>query len=143
MEKKIELENVEISVVGGHASNADGVVSVGQSGTSDELMDRFVLVKFADKECINSGSDKNVNIERDFFVMDETERKFIIMSRIAVALRRKGLHCSVDIHPSDFCCLTVFLLTQGECEIIEKTESKKTTEAKLLDWWSAIENGVE
>ena len=144
MEKKIELENVEISVVGGHASNADGVVSVGQSGTSDELMDRFVVIKFGDKECSNFGSDEPIKIEMDSFAMDETERKFIIMSRIAVALRRKGLHCSVDIHDSDFCCLTVFLHAQGKCVIVEKTEfNNKPTESELLDWWSAIENGVE
>lgn len=88
--------------------------------------------------------EKKIELENVALIeMDETERKFIIMSRIAVALRRKGLHCSADIQSTDFCCLTVFLHTQGECEIIEKTESKKTTEAKLLDWWSAIENGVE
>lgn len=75
--------------------------------------------------------------------MDETERKFIIMSRIAVALRRKGLYCSVDIQASNFCFLTVFRHDKGGCVIVEKAESSNTTESELLDWWSAIENGVE
>lgn len=112
--------------------------------TTKEKLRGWVSVKFGDKEFSNFGSDDNVKIERDFFSMDETERKFIIMSRIAVALRRKGLHCSVTIQESNYCDLYAFLHTSdGECEVVEKVYSYSATEAELLDWWSAIENGVE
>lgn len=75
--------------------------------------------------------------------MDETERKFIIMSRIAVALRRKGLHCSVDIQPSNYCNIYVTKHDGDDCVIVARVSSYCATESELLDWWSAIENGVE
>lgn len=71
--------------------------------------------------------------------MSELERKFIIMSRIAVALNRKGLIVSVTII-DDFCSINV-QASDNTC--IEDIRSFETTESELLDWWSEIEKCVE
>lgn len=135
MEKKIELANgSKLVFTGGHASNLDGVVSVGQSGTSGGLMERFLVIK-------GKGT-----IESPLIEMDETERKFIIMSRIAVLLSRKGLIAGLTIYPSEcnagsFCQISI--QDAKSIAVLESLDNHQVTEQELLDWWSAIENGVE
>lgn len=78
--------------------------------------------------------------------MNEVERKFIIMSRIAVLLGRKGLIAGVTIYPSEcnagsFCQISV--QDAESSAVLEARNDNYATEAELLDWWSAIENGVE
>ena len=76
--------------------------------------------------------------------LKETERKFIIMSRIAVALRKKGIFATIGMHEDGFAVLHV-ALNSYKCDdySVETIFSHNVTEAELLDWWSAIENGVE
>lgn len=76
--------------------------------------------------------------------MDETERKFIIMSRISVALHRKGIFASVGMHEDGFAVLDVSL-NSYKCDdySVETVFSEWVTESELLAWWSAIENDVE
>lgn len=88
--------------------------------------------------------EKKIELENVALIeMDETERKFIIMSRIAVALRRKGLVCSITIHQSGYCNIFVAKHDGDGCVSVDHVTSYGATEAELLDWWSAIENGVE
>lgn len=125
------------------ARDSDGVVSIGRPVTSVELNSRLLWVKFEDKEHSEFGNDDNVKTERNFPAMNETERKFIIMSRIAVALRRKGLYPSVSIHHGGYYCNIYVTKHDGDvCESVADVSSD-ATEAELLEWWSAIENGVE
>lgn len=87
---------------------------------------------------------KKIELENVALIeMDETERKFIIMSRIAVALRRKGLHAALSIQPSNYCNIYVTKHDGDDCVSVADVSSYDATESKLLDWWSAIENGVE
>jgi hypothetical protein len=88
--------------------------------------------------------EKKIELENVASIeMDETERKFIIMSRIAVALRRKGLHCSITIHQSGHCNIFVAKHDGDDCVSVDYVASCDATESELLDWWSVIENGVE
>lgn len=69
--------------------------------------------------------------------MTELERKFIMMSRIAVALHCKGLVTSVNLH-CDFASILVHDPSDNYT-IIEHLCDDKITEQELLAWWSAIE----
>ena len=73
--------------------------------------------------------------------MTTLERKFIIMSRIAVALQRKGICAGVDFLPDLSACSIVVRLSKISdpsyvCETIFDFER---TEQELLDWWAEIE----
>lgn len=73
--------------------------------------------------------------------MTTLERKFIIMSRIAVALQRKGICAGVDfVDGNDHCCLTVRLSSAEEDNYqIDTYFDFERTEQELLDWWAEIE----
>lgn len=72
--------------------------------------------------------------------MTELERKFIMMSRIAVELSKKGLHASVDIDPDNsYSHLFVHCMGLGN-SVVEHLYSSECTESELLEWWSAIED---
>ena len=68
--------------------------------------------------------------------MTELERKFIMMSRIAVQLVRKGLIAGAT-HYGDFCSINV--QCSKTFDVLEDVSSNHATEQDLLDWWSAIE----
>ncbi|CAM0025562.1 hypothetical protein VPH95E331_0084 [Vibrio phage 95E33-1] len=68
--------------------------------------------------------------------MTELERKFIMMSRIAMQLAQRGLIAGAT-HYGDFCAISV------QCSktftVLEDVNSFNSTEQELLNWWSAIE----
>ena len=67
--------------------------------------------------------------------MSELENKFIMMSRIAILLNRKGFTSSVYLSNSGPCSL----ITHFDDEIVESIYSWDVTEEELLNWWSIIE----
>ncbi|AUR90723.1 hypothetical protein VPHK359_0084 [Vibrio phage K359] len=69
--------------------------------------------------------------------MTELERKFIMMSRIAVVMHKKGMVASVTMH-GEFAGFSVQDPDDGY-KIIENLYDYEITEQELLDWWSAIE----
>lgn len=64
----------------------------------------------------------------------ELERKFIIMSRIAAALGRKGFIVSLMILPNS---LSMFIHFDGE--VVDDFDEYNITEAELLQWLDIIE----
>lgn len=159
MEKKIELENgSNLVFTGGHASDADGLVTIGRPLTSNEPNARMLIMKFGDKkECsmektfkieefIRNNKRINKLLAKQEIELEEIERKFIIMSRIAVLLSRKGLIAGVTIYPSEcnagsFCQISV--QDAKSIAVLESLDDHEVTKQELLDWWSVIENGVE
>ena len=72
---------------------------------------------------------RNVVIKRSPLHMTELENKFIMMSRIAVALTRKGLLPSVYLRPN----LCNIVIQCDKCySVIEDLTSRDCTEAVLL-----------
>jgi len=71
--------------------------------------------------------------------MSELERKFIILSRISVALHRKGFSATVGIL-NDFAHINV---QDKNHDTVEHMLTTDLTESQLLDWWSKLENDVE
>ncbi|CAM0047357.1 hypothetical protein VPHK435_0082 [Vibrio phage K435] len=69
--------------------------------------------------------------------MTELERKFIMMSRIAVVMHKKGMIATVALHVG-FASISLQDPNNGY-EIIENFYDHEITEQELLDWWSAIE----
>jgi len=69
--------------------------------------------------------------------MTELERKFIMMSRIAVILRKSNLVSSVTLH-GDFAVMDV-LDEMDSYEHVSSIYDREITEQELLDWWRAIE----
>jgi hypothetical protein len=74
----------------------------------------------------------------EFLKMDEVANKFIIMARIAVDLRAKGLVASVTLL-NNTCNIYVHL--GQEMDIVEGLYSDEATEAELLAWWEIIRAG--
>lgn len=70
--------------------------------------------------------------------MTEIERKFIMMSRIAVILRKSGLVSSVTLQ-GDFAVMDV-LDGMDSYEHVSSIYDREITEQELLEWWSAIED---
>ncbi|WWO62276.1 hypothetical protein [Vibrio phage vB_VcM_SY] len=72
--------------------------------------------------------------------MTTTENKYMILARIAMLLRRKGLHVSLysDGVNSEYISMGVYYFSDGDCTFIEDLDARKATEQELLDWWSAI-----
>ncbi len=68
--------------------------------------------------------------------MDAVDNKFIIMARIAVALRKKGFVASVTIHDT-FCSMVVHTL--DTYDVVEYLYGDECTEQELLNWLTAIE----
>lgn len=73
--------------------------------------------------------------------MDDTANKFIIMARISVSLREKGLLSYLMIG-EDYCILTVQLGTSDNFFVVENVSDKSTTEQELLEWWAIIEGDL-
>lgn len=101
---------------------------------------------FKIEEFIRNNKRINKLLEKQEIKLEEIERKFIIMSRIAISLSSKGLIADVTIYPSEcnagsFCQIIV-QDAESTC-VLEFRNSNQATEQELLDWWSAIENGVE
>lgn len=74
--------------------------------------------------------------------MSVTENKFIIMSRIAVLLRRKGLHPSLSFQPSGYLNLHV-VIHDGlgiRCWTLDSIDADDVTEIDLLNWLGVLEN---
>lgn len=68
--------------------------------------------------------------------MSELENKFIMMSRIAVLLARKGIQSSVSL--TDRSCL-LFVHYGVDGDVVECLYDTDCTEEELLNWWSIIE----
>lgn len=74
----------------------------------------------------------------EFLKMDEVANKFIIMARIAVDLRAKGLSASITIF-DDSC--SIFVHSGDDMAVIELLSSLEATEEELLSWWEIIRAG--
>ena len=73
--------------------------------------------------------------------MTTTENKYMILARIAILLRRKGLHVSLTSQSADSEYISMFVhyFVGEESVIVERFDARDSTEQELLDWWSAIE----
>lgn len=73
--------------------------------------------------------------------MTTTENKYMILARIAMLLRRKGLHVSLTSQSTDneYISMFVHYFVGEESVIVEDLDARYTTEQELLDWWGAIE----
>ncbi|AUS00807.1 hypothetical protein NVP1278O_72 [Vibrio phage 1.278.O._10N.286.54.E8] len=73
--------------------------------------------------------------------MTTTENKYMIMARIAMLLRRKGLHVSLASQSTDneYISMFVHYFVGEDAVIVEHLDARDATEQELLDWWSAIE----
>lgn len=69
--------------------------------------------------------------------MKMMEIKFMLMSRIALHLQRKGLSESVTI---DGKVHFAHLVVQLDCEVIEWVYAGDTTEQDLMKWLEVLEN---
>lgn len=96
---------------------------------TSSLDKRMVVVEFAKSSSVNFCG-----------AMTELERKFIIMSRISVALWRKGIASCVNMHQDGFCAITVMLGSyKSESFNHDFVTSYEATEAELLEWWAEVE----
>ncbi|AUS00345.1 hypothetical protein NVP1273O_68 [Vibrio phage 1.273.O._10N.286.54.C7] len=73
--------------------------------------------------------------------MTTTENKYMILARIAMLLRRKGLHVSLTSQSTDneYISMFVHYFVGEDAVIVEHLDARDATEQELLDWWSAIE----
>jgi hypothetical protein len=128
---QMNTDNIEIKIAGNEPSL-----------DTSSLDKRMVVVKeklttAPIEQCLTRGVR---NSESFCGAMTELERKFIIMSRISVALARKGIFSSVTMHEGGFCLISFGLNSyKSEDYVRDDVYSNRCTEAELLEWWAEVE----